>query len=129
MTSNNSIDQELLDQSVAVAPGAVAPTGGAVPRQGKAASPRIEAGAEEIIDALGLLRRALRDLDPQRSDAEIPVVEAECEQAITALQRFEGSPSGAFKARVRALAESTRADLLATTRRTLSTIRSSIPTR
>lgn len=118
---------EQLDRSVAAAPGAVPPTGGAVPEDGAAAAhaPR-EHDVDELVDALGLLLRAARDLDPERRDPAIPALESASEQVITSLQELETRSQNGPRQRAAVVADATRRELTSVIQHTLTMLRASL---
>lgn len=124
-TKKESFEAQL-NRAVAATPGAVAPTGGAVPEDatGKRSAP--EHDVDELVDAVGLLLRAARDLDPDTRDADVRALESESEALITALQELENRGGREVRQRAAAVAESTRRELVLLIGRTLSSLRSSL---
>jgi hypothetical protein len=122
---------EQLRTVAATAPGAIAPTGGAVPDDAQPSRPTARHDLDELVDALGLLLRAARDLDPTQSDSRIRALESDSEQTIIALQtRDSAAVSGADQAalsdRVATVAATTRGEIATVIERALSAIRASV---
>jgi len=133
-SKQHSWADEQLEAAAGVAPGAIPPTGGMVPEDARPSHVRTKHHLDELVDALGLLLRAARDLDPARTDPRVSALTTNSEQTIVALQALE---SGAFNERehrarmerVAAIAAATRADIAVVVERVLSGIRASLLTR
>lgn len=122
-TSKKEGYAEQLDRSVAAAPGAVVPTGGAVPEDAPGKRVHGEHDLDELVDALGLLLRAARDLDPDHRDASVRALESESEAVITALSEIENRGGREARQRAARIAESTRRELGLLIQRTLASLR------
>lgn len=129
MQTSKNRQQEQLDRSVDSAPGAVAPTGGAVPED---ASPRRAAPGhdlDELVDALGLLLRAARQLDPEHSEPRLRALEKEAESVITAIEEIDGTGADEVRHETAAVvAESTRRELMPVIEHTLERLRANLRT-
>jgi hypothetical protein len=104
-----------------------------VPEDARPSRPPATHHLDELVDALGLLLRTARDLDPARADSRVNSLEADAEQTIVALQAlesaaFEERDHAALNGRVAAVAASTRGELLVVIERALSAIRTSLLT-
>jgi len=127
-------EEQQIQAAADAAPGAIPPTGGMVPEDAQPSRAGAKHHLDELVDVLGLLLRAARDLDPARSDPRVSELAARSEQTIVLLQALE---SGAFderehaarNERVAAIAATTRAELALVIVRVLSGIRASLLTR
>ncbi|HET9929549.1 MAG TPA: hypothetical protein VFQ35_02630 [Polyangiaceae bacterium] len=125
-TSKNRQDEQL-ERAVDSAPGAVAPTGGAVPEDAvpKRAAPGHD--LDELVDTLGLLLRAARQLDPERRETKLRALEKEAESVITAIEEIDGTGADEVRHQTAArVAESTRRELMPVIEHTLERLRSNL---
>lgn len=124
-TFKNERDQ--LERSVDSAPGAVPPMGGAVPEDAAPRRAAPEHDLDELVDTLGLLLRAARQLDPEHREAKLRAFEKEAEAIITAIEEVDGTGAREVKQRTAALvAESTRRELMPVIEHTLERLRSNL---
>lgn len=127
MHTSKNREQDQLERSIDSAPGAVPPMGGAVPEDAVPRRAAPEHDLDELVDTLGLLLRAARQLDPEQREPRLRNLEQEAESLITAIEEIDGTSARESQRRAAAaVAESTRGKLLPVIEHTLESLRANL---